>query len=204
MGTGRTGRVLFVWAVRHVDHINWVAPALQQALSAPQSTTHPLSLDIRIFVTRDGRHDPRTVSVDSKDEKALAEEGAGISKLECDGPGSCEDSTPSSLYESTDTLVRVLKGRGGDLRIDYGRPDLRKIIDEELAASDGLNVSVDGESNAFCFDMALLIVNLHEVSGPTELSNSVKRILAVSPFSSPAAALRGGPNIEVHTETFGW
>lgn len=42
-------------------------------------------------------------------------------------------------------LTQAVRSGGGDIVLEFGRPDLRKLLEEELAASDGRSVSVDGE-----------------------------------------------------------
>lgn len=145
-GTGRTSRILFVWAVRDVSHINWIAPALQQALSAKINPQRHLELDIRIFVTRSPRERLSKINFSEVDEKFQAPNDT-MAKVECDQ--TFQDDSPPSQADSTETLVKVVEGQGGNFRFESGRPDVRKIIDEELAASDGLHVAVDGKPQSF-------------------------------------------------------
>ncbi|KAF8309427.1 hypothetical protein DL93DRAFT_2062937 [Clavulina sp. PMI_390] len=93
--------------------------------------------------------------------------------------------TDWSPSQSHTQLVELVEGGGGRVRVLHSRPDMQTVIDEELAASEGLKVSVD-------------------VSGPGKLVEAVKHTLATSSFSSPAAVLRGGPSVTLHSEVFGW
>ncbi|EMD40636.1 hypothetical protein CERSUDRAFT_111219 [Gelatoporia subvermispora B] len=67
-------------------------------------------------------------------------------------------------------------------KITNGRPSIRRILQEEISASTG-PVSVD-------------------VAGPSNLSQSVARVLA-SRVTSPGEVLRGSPSVTLHVETFG-
>lgn len=129
-GKDRTSRVLFVWVIRDKSHIGWISETLRTALASEFSPTHPLDLDIRIFVTQ---HPAPIIAPVTPTEKEP--ESSGSSKIEVKSTGS----------DSAEALVEAVESRGGRARITFGRPDVAKLIDEELAASDGLKVSVDGE-----------------------------------------------------------
>lgn len=134
MGRDKTSRVLFVWAIRDAAHMSWVRPALLAALNSPVNSRHPLDIDVRIFITQ-GTASKASESVDVVDEKASS------NGSDSDGP-----TTRPITSDSTETLVSAIEGGGGRILFSHGRPDVRKIINEELAASDGLQVSVDGQS----------------------------------------------------------
>lgn len=198
IGKGRTSRVLFVWIIREGSQVNWIAPSLRSALASSANTRHPLDLDIRIFVTQKASNDAPTLTLNEKAPPS-SQSPEGIKE----GKVGSDDSSATS--ESTATLVEILRVGGGRAHFAYGRPDLRALIDEELAASDGLKVSVDGESSFLLLHSdQLLTILLGQVSGPSGIAQSVRHVTATSPFSSPSAALRGGPSVTLHTETFGW
>lgn len=144
-GKDRTSRVLFVWVIRDASHINWIAPALHAALNAESNVQHPLGIDIRIYVTQ-GTVEAKSLAKDIKEknpsDQDITKSDANV-KVE-----------PESNNSSTETLVQAIRGGGGSIQIDSGRPDIRKLIDEELAASDGLRVSVDGEFNCWTVEIA--------------------------------------------------
>ncbi|KAF8319363.1 hypothetical protein DL93DRAFT_2053705 [Clavulina sp. PMI_390] len=189
MGHDRTSRVLFIWAVRQEAQLNWIAPALQRLLHAPalantpgasDKRRRPLDIDIRIFITQQTQ--PReTITETGSEEKA----GDDDEKPEGTPISTTPSETAWSPSQSHTQLVDLVEGGGGRVRVMHGRPDVHRLIEEELAISDGLKVSVD-------------------VSGPGLLADAVKHALATSSFSSPAAALRGGPNVTLHSEVFGW
>lgn len=113
------------------------------------------------------------------------------------------------LRFSNNDLIQAVRSGGGDIVLGLGRPDIRKLIEEELAASNGLRLSVDGERTSLlrCERFLLIIQSFSSpliVSGPGPLAGLVKNILATSSLASPAAALRGGPSVTLHTEAFGW
>lgn len=133
---GRTTRVLFIWIIRDNSHVNWIAPALRTALASPTNDRHPLDLDVQIFVTQGSPKGVATLEME--------EQSSVPSPTSEEIKGSKEEAavTPS---ESTTTLVEVMKAGGGRAKFVSGRPDIRRLMEEELAASNGLDVSVDGE-----------------------------------------------------------
>lgn len=94
---------------------------------------HPLGIDIRIFITQGGSRPSQSLDralTEKKSEQSIT----ALYKMDSSG----------SSTASAETLVQVVRGGGGNVSIESGRPDVRKLIEEELAASDGLKVSVDG------------------------------------------------------------
>lgn len=210
-GRDRTSRVLFVWVIRDAAHVSWIIPALREALDAPSSTSYPLDIDIRVFITRSGAEGvPISLEGKSEKETKAPQYQYRYAKVHADVHRSDTSGNPSGpAMEATETLVDVIEREGGCVYFKSGRPDFRKVIDEELAESDGLNVSVDGElvpdTHARRIGEVLKVCLLSStVSGPARLADSVRHVLATSPFATPAAAFRGGPSVTLHTETFGW
>lgn len=159
---------------------------------------HPLDLDLRIFVTQGSSKGVPILEMEEQNQPpSPASEEIKEMKEETDKAAFPDRSTAS--------LADLIHVGGGRMQVVSGRPDIHRVIDEELAASDGLNVSVDGQINLndhspLADNQACFIT----VSGPSGLAASVRRVLAKSKLSSPSAALRGGPSVTLHTETFGW
>ncbi|EJD48534.1 hypothetical protein AURDEDRAFT_112965 [Auricularia subglabra TFB-10046 SS5] len=94
------------------------------------------------------------------------------------------------LYESSTTLHEKDMGMlqksalssMGDVRVDYGRPNIHAIIAEEVCHSTG-SVSVD-------------------VSGPAPLIESVRSATRASDIAGPGGIARGMPSISLHVEEF--
>lgn len=136
-GKGRTSRVLFIWIIRDNEHVNWITPALQAAVSSSTNEQHPLDLDLRIFVTQGSSKGVPTLEMEEQNQPpSPASEDNKEMKEETDKTAFPDRSTAS--------LADLVHIGGGRMQVVSGRPDIRGLIDEELAASDGLNVSVDG------------------------------------------------------------
>lgn len=125
-----------MWIIRDESQVNWIAPALRDSLSSMNGHL-PLDVDIRIFVTQKPSNDVVALTIKKQASfSSVSSEGVIEVKKEMDGG--------SAFSESTATLVESIHLAGGRAHFTYGRPDLRSLIDEELAASDGLKVSIDG------------------------------------------------------------
>jgi ferric-chelate reductase len=131
-----------VWVIRDASHANWIVPALREALDAPSNTSYPLDIDVRIFVTRSGA-EGLPIALEEKETKVCQHRYVDvhieIHKSDTNGVVS------GVAQEAEETLADVIEREGGCVYFESGKPDIRKVIDEELAESDGLNVSVDGE-----------------------------------------------------------
>lgn len=137
-----------MWVIRDKSHIGWISETLRVALASDFSASHPLDLDIRIFVTQH----PAPIVAPAPDTPTEKEPGSSdSSKHEAKSTGS----------DSAEALIEAVESRGGRARIAFGRPDIAKLIDEELAASDGLKVSVDGKSHVHShYGYVLILVQL--------------------------------------------
>ncbi|THH02456.1 hypothetical protein EW026_g465 [Hermanssonia centrifuga] len=155
-GKSAAQRVIFVWSVRDAEHVKWISKLLTEALAAAQSTS--LVVDPRLYIT--GASAPSL---------QLSETDSDKGSISVDSPATEKDSKLGLPAYSA-------------LRVTHGRPSIRKMLHEEIAASSG-PVSVD-------------------VAGPSGLSQSVAQALA-SGYASPLSALKGAPTVTLHTETFG-
>ena len=147
-----------------IGHMKWASPSLVQALlEAPAY----LQIDIRVHVTSLGADTPPSPAIEKFSEKAVTEgleyslpreadtppspgiekfsEKAAIEGLEYELPGlpSTPCSSTSAINDervvSNSDLVRM---RG--VRVEKGRPHVKRILDEEISCSSG-PVSVDGQ-----------------------------------------------------------
>lgn len=141
VGRGKTSRVLFIWAIRDPAHLNWVAPALHAALhNSTRASSGQLSIEIQIFVTQKSNKSILELQ-HSLNEKPSTESMAPNYKARLN-----DNKAGSVMSTSFETLAQAVEGSGGKIGIERGRPNLQKLLEEELALSDGLKVSVDGMS----------------------------------------------------------
>ncbi|KAH9853632.1 hypothetical protein C2E23DRAFT_777382 [Lenzites betulinus] len=133
------------------------------------------------------RHPPLTPIVENKEE--LCEE-----KTSEDCPQESGTCTPTKsdtdYFHSGSSTPTVIGSTEGTFPISHaytrimrrsGRPDVRRILEEEVSASEGA-VAVD-------------------VSGPNGLVNAVRSALCQS-FNGPMATLRGTPSVMLNVEQF--
>ncbi|OSC98885.1 iron reductase [Trametes coccinea BRFM310] len=119
-GRSRCRRLLFIWAIRDANHIDWISKTLGKALElAPAG----IEISIRIFVTSgNGMTLYQTQTVGEDDSVGSISEGTAVGR-----------SRPPSLLDFS--AVQVIQGR----------PDLSSILREEVEAADGrLSVTVCG------------------------------------------------------------
>ncbi|KAI0332387.1 hypothetical protein GY45DRAFT_1369109 [Cubamyces sp. BRFM 1775] len=193
-------RVVFVWAVRTQAEYEWISADLSKIVAlAPAS----LSLTVEVFLTgASAGRDPMTESLPSLD-KAYDVEKTGTDIAQWARPDASADekveeidtpaqgsgsSTPTKTeggyFESGTATPTAPCGNGvprrGIVR-RFGRPDVRKILEEEVTASQGA-VAVD-------------------VSGPDGLVDAVRSALT-QPFAGPIATLKGTPTVLLSVEQF--
>ncbi|KAI0751643.1 ferric reductase like transmembrane component-domain-containing protein [Daedaleopsis nitida] len=203
VGTGDAcaRRVVFVWAVRTDTEYEWVADELAQIVAAAPGAPG-LSLAVDVYLTGPGPGPSRSASqvptlegadldldLDIDLEKAAPESlpsSAPLSKVNSASGCDAEKRSPTATVADADADMDMdldmdtKKGRVG-IRRRPGRPDVCKILEEEVLASYGA-VSVD-------------------VSGPDTLVDAVRRALC-APFAGPGAALRGAPTVLLNVEQF--
>lgn len=191
-------RVVFVWAVRDAgawflhgekcrpgdqvratDHIRWISKVLSEALDAAQSTN--LIIDPRIYITCASPSTPPLSSASYEESDR----------------GSVNADSAMTEKSATKLSLPVYS----TLRIMNGRPAIRKILHEEIAASRG-PVSVDGEFAPACERLFLVSLYAYAVAGPSNLSQSVSHALSVG-AAAPHHVLKGAPSVTLHVETFG-
>ncbi|KAL4063886.1 ferric reductase NAD binding domain-containing protein, partial [Scleroderma yunnanense] len=156
IGDSSCQKVVFVWVIRDASFINWIDEPVCKAL---QLVPPSLAVSIRIHVTR---------------KHAVAERdtvnGAGRETLEL--PAVSAESTARGdllAFESVKT--------------ECGRPDLIKMLGEEVQSATGkLSVSVCGSPG---------------------IAQTVRQALR-PPVSSPISVLHGGPSVSLFVETYGY
>ncbi|KAI0353507.1 hypothetical protein OH77DRAFT_1552919 [Trametes cingulata] len=200
-------RVAFVWAVRTETEYEWVASDISRVVAlAPPS----VSLTVEIFLTG-ARRNAAADALPTLEKEYDVEKGVVSStisssasrtsdinekcsndKVEEDRatqPQSSGASTPTktdgAFFGDDGTSTPTTPGASSMLRpgmtLRYGRPDLYKILEEEVTASEGA-VAVD-------------------VSGPNGLVDSVRSALS-KPFTGPLATLKGTPTVLLSVEQF--
>ncbi|CAA7270026.1 unnamed protein product [Cyclocybe aegerita] len=128
-------RVVFLWAIRDAEHIQWIASTLASTLSSIPSNLG-LSISMKFYATGSS-----ALSSDSA--------SASASSLADDD---LEKATPSTESGSASATPKLKEGTGigAILELPYvllerGRPDLRKFIRDEIAGSVGrVSVNVCG------------------------------------------------------------
>ncbi|KAJ7837438.1 ferric reductase NAD binding domain-containing protein [Mycena leptocephala] len=172
----RCKRVVFVWAVRDPDQLNWIADDVTHALSTISSKSDMApAIDIRLYVT--------TAAADTQSFEG-EDRPPGASDPEAPGPTVVgTDPNPSiARAENIDPTAkdRLLAVPG--VQLIYGRPDIKGIVGTEIAEARG----------------AVGIT----VCGTAELAQSVRNALrdGIARFLD---VLRGGPSVLLHVEGFG-
>lgn len=125
--------MVFIWSVRNVckswnhgtsnlradpeasAHLNWIAATLAPALNEAPSSLH---VEVRIFVTGSSKPSP------------VASVAHG-------------DTSESPVSHNTEKKATEVLSPSNDLPVTLGRPDLLKLLQEEINAASG-PVSVDG------------------------------------------------------------
>ncbi|OSC98884.1 iron reductase [Trametes coccinea BRFM310] len=121
-GKCRCRKIVFIWAIREAEHMEWISKVLVKALSLAPAD---IDISVRIFITaRSGQSLANATSLDDDKESAHSSEGTAPSK-----------SRPPSLLNFP--VVQVA----------HGRPDLPSLLREEVEANTGrLSVTVCGSS----------------------------------------------------------
>ncbi|CDO76208.1 hypothetical protein BN946_scf184819.g8 [Trametes cinnabarina] len=117
-GKSKCRRILFIWAIREVEHVDWISHTLGKALGlAPAG----IDISIRIFVTSgNGAALHQSQALGEDDSVKSVSEGTVVGK-----------SRPPSLLDYP------------AVQMTNGRPELAAILQEEVDASDG-RLSVTG------------------------------------------------------------
>ncbi|RDX49457.1 hypothetical protein OH76DRAFT_1350857 [Lentinus brumalis] len=150
-------KLVFIWTIRDATHIEWVSKALTKALEFAPSE---VEIAIRIYVTAHNSDVDALRQVKSwgEDDSIHSSDGTAVGR-----------SRPPSLLNFS--AVQVMQGR----------PDLRALLHEEVAASSGGRLSVT-------------------VCGSQGIARVCRKALRV-PVST---ALHGGPSVVLHVESFGY
>ncbi|EIW61345.1 uncharacterized protein TRAVEDRAFT_162444 [Trametes versicolor FP-101664 SS1] len=179
----RATRVVFVWAVRTEEEYNWVASYIHRiAALAPPS----VSLAVDIYLTGGARTGQALPELEKdfdieKDTIVTSASTPTRTRSNTSG-GECSNEKIESGVNTPPTAVDgvFVFHRPGVSRKD-GRPDVRKILEEEITVSEGA-VAVD-------------------VSGPDGLVSTVRSALS-EPFTGPIATMRGTPTVLLSVEQF--
>ncbi|KAI0353509.1 hypothetical protein OH77DRAFT_1483339, partial [Trametes cingulata] len=195
-------RVVFVWAVRTETEYEWVASDIAKVIALVPNT---ISLLVEVYLTGGQRNnalqalpelekdfDIEKDAVDTKTSshgRASSHTSSSNEKVASpDGSGASTPTKPSAAYfasGATTPTTACVDGafpvlRPGIVR-KTGRPDVYKILEEEVTASEGA-VAVD-------------------VSGPDGLVDSVRCALS-QPFTGPIATMKGTPTVLLSVEQF--
>ncbi|KAJ3488707.1 hypothetical protein NLI96_g2646 [Meripilus lineatus] len=146
-----------------------------------------LAVVINIHLTKKEMLPMQTLEKEYDEAPHLHEKGRTLSVDNELSPKTSRDpekNLPTALSSKVPSIsdsdnFRGLEAMG--VNILQGRPDLYKILEDEVANSEG-PVSVD-------------------VSGPTPLVSDIRKALS-KPFAGPMATLRGAPIIQLNTEDF--
>ncbi|KAI0774396.1 ferric reductase NAD binding domain-containing protein [Fomes fomentarius] len=126
-GTSSVRRVIFVWAVRSSEHLEWISKTLCEALAAAQATK--LVIEPTVYVTSAETaipEIPRTAS------SAYASSDAASA------------STPASEIGNVDKELPMYSS----LKVINGRPSIRRLLQEGIDGSTGpVSVDVSGPTS---------------------------------------------------------
>ncbi|KAI0675094.1 iron reductase [Trametes maxima] len=154
-GKSRCRKVVFIWSIRDYKQLDWISRAMSEALEvAPEA----LDIRIRIFVTGHLR-EPDQAPLMNEDESSVL--------------SGSETPTSTSMSRPLRTFTAV--------QITQGRPELGKLLKDEVATTIGGRMSVT-------------------VCGSQAITKSCRDALRI-PFSS---VLYGGPSVMLHVESFGY
>ncbi|KAH9850710.1 ferric reductase NAD binding domain-containing protein [Lenzites betulinus] len=117
-GTSDVRRVIFVWAVRDSEHLQWISKTLNEALTAAQLTE--LAIEPNVYITG-----PTCTIPEIKRGVYTPSDGTSTPPSPAD-TGKFEKELP--VYSS--------------LKVTHGRPSIRRILQEGIDTSTG-SVSVD-------------------------------------------------------------
>ncbi|KAI0717230.1 ferric reductase NAD binding domain-containing protein [Cerioporus squamosus] len=160
-GQSRTRKLVFIWSIRDAKQMEWICKALVNALElAPPS----LEIAVRIFVTG-GRKPDQVPLMNNNDSDS-------DSMYSMDGP------TPTNA--GMPMPPRMLPDFFSSVQITPGRPDIPKMLKDEVAGASGrLSVTVCGSA---------------------AIAKTCRDALRL-PFST---TLFGGPSVVLHVESFGY
>ncbi|KAI0356289.1 hypothetical protein OH77DRAFT_1401246 [Trametes cingulata] len=153
-GRSKCRKVVFVWSIRDAQQLEWISKAVSEALEVAAAQ---LEVFIRIFVTGRGPLPSHT-------------ESAG-----------CDDASmyPESELPTAGAVQRPLHSFPA-VRIAQGRPDLGKLLKDEVSTAAG-RMSVT-------------------VCGSQAIAKACRDALRI-PFTS---TLYGGPSVVLYVESFGY
>ncbi|KAJ7073812.1 ferric reductase NAD binding domain-containing protein [Mycena amicta] len=168
-------RVVFVWAIRDRDQVDWITDTLVRALTALRAGTdlQELDIDVRVHVTASAEYTQSTEPVDAETEAGVVDQKER--ETDSEKQSSLEDPAPT-------TTQQRLWGLSG-VQLIHGRPDLDVIVSSEIARMRGGAISIN-------------------VCGTTELTTSVRYALS-NPVVRFRDVVRGGPSVLFHIEGFG-
>ncbi|EIW61249.1 uncharacterized protein TRAVEDRAFT_69649 [Trametes versicolor FP-101664 SS1] len=123
-GTSDVRRVIFVWAVRDAEHLQWISKVLNEALAAAQSTS--LAIEPHVYITGP------TCTIPEVQRTAYAPSDGTSTPPSPADTGKFEKELP--VYSS--------------LKITHGRPSIRRVLQEGIDSSTGpVSVDVAGPSS---------------------------------------------------------
>ncbi|KAJ7472575.1 iron reductase [Mycena latifolia] len=173
----RGKRVVFVWAIRDADQINWIADAVTRALLALPSrdNANGIDIDVRLHVTTAAEY---TQSFEGEERSSTAPDPERAEGTATDSDPEIVSVEKANLNSATKHRLLTLPG----VTLILGRPDIPSILASEI----------DGARGAISIN----------VCGTTELAQGVRHALrgGITRFVD---ILRGGPSVVLHVEGFG-
>ncbi|KAI0638039.1 ferric reductase NAD binding domain-containing protein [Trametes polyzona] len=181
----RAKRVFFVWAVRTETEYEWVASDIAKVVAlAPPS----ISLVVEVYLTG-ARRDTGLQALPELEKDYDIEKDATLTSSSTPArtpsrtsSGQCSnEKTASGSSTPVKSSPAYFGTTAAGITRKAGRPDIRRILEEEVTASEGA-VAVD-------------------VSGPDGLVDSVRSALSKS-FTGPVATMKGTPTVLLSVEQF--
>ncbi|KAK6980774.1 Ferric/cupric reductase transmembrane component 1 [Favolaschia claudopus] len=176
-------RIVFVWAIRDPDQINWIAEAVTHVLAGrDKSTSNFPAIDIRLHVTTAVED---TQSFEGEDRPSQAQPA----DAEFAGGKTVVGTDPNPNIARAEKIDPTAKDRFlavSGVQLIYGRPEIKAIIQTEIKAPGARGGAIS--------------VN---VCGTLELAHSVRRAMSGRVGERFIDVLRGGPSVSLHVEGFG-
>ncbi|EPQ51513.1 hypothetical protein GLOTRDRAFT_132881 [Gloeophyllum trabeum ATCC 11539] len=169
-------RLVFIWAIKEQDHVSWIADPLTRLLPQIRALTD-MDVSIRLFITRNRNFSTPNVDVAGLEQNAGASPSATPDTMDAkslEEGGPCQD---------VDAVLRA-----PCVQVSSGRPEVAGLVGAEIDGCRerrGKNVFVG-------------------VCGSASLAEAVRVGARVNPLWGPNSVLRGGPNVVLKVESFGY
>ncbi|KAH8116762.1 ferric reductase NAD binding domain-containing protein [Phellopilus nigrolimitatus] len=175
-------RVLFIWSIRHRDHVSWIWDDLSKAL---ESLPPNIYVSIRIHVSNPHARTSAVLAFSGESESSPlllrsssefeTEDTACSTEVDLHGPEVGKDLESQTALSDIGVILKE------------GRPNIDALLSEEILNNPGVARK------------AAVIV-----SGPGSLADSVRSTLSKRNITGFRPVLDGAPSVYLHVESFSW